>query len=179
MQDAKNWLNVVDTAVKIGLGALLGGAFGVWVAWLNNRSQSSRGYLEKKRSILESILADVESFFGATTLYWANLTNAVFKRDQGNRLTEAESKELRKLEQELFESFKVVGSCSAKLLLIGEEAAEIKLKELRDVIDAFFRIGNIENKTSTVVALEKHREFMAVKRREFYLALSISFKSSV
>ena len=170
---------MADTAVKIGLGALIGGAFGVWVAWLNNRNQSSRSYLEKKRSILESVLADVESFFSATTLYWANLANAIFKRDQGNRLTEGESKELKKLEQGLFESFKVVGSCSARLLLVGEVAAEIKLKELRDEIDAFFRIGNVDNKSSTVVVLEQHKERIASKRKEFYLALGTSFKANL
>ena len=178
LQGSTTWINVADTAVKIGLGALIGGAFGVWVALLNNRSQSSRGYLEKKRIILEAVLADVESFLSATTLYWANLANAIYKRDQGHKLTDADSKELSKLEQSLFESFKVVGTSSARLLLIGEEPADMKLRELHDAVDAFFRIGNVDNKKTTLDALDKHKELISSKRKEFYMALGGSFKSS-
>jgi len=39
MADTKTWIDVADTAVKIGLGALLGGAFAVWVAFLNNKAK--------------------------------------------------------------------------------------------------------------------------------------------
>ena len=125
------------------------------------------------------MLIEVESFLSATAIYWANLANAVYKRDQGQRLTDAESKELNKLEQALFESFKVVGSCSARLLLIGEEPAEIKLKELRDVVNAFFRTGNIGNRKTTLDELEKHKEWIGSKRKEFYSALGVSFKRSL
>jgi hypothetical protein len=179
VQGTTTWINVADTAIKIGLGALIGGAFGIWVALVNNRSQSSRTYLEKKRSILESVLADVESFLGATIMYWANLSNAVYKRDKGIRLTEADTKELKKLEQALFESFKLLGSCSAKLLLIGEEVAEAKLKELRTTVDDFFQIANVENPKATESTLSKHRELIGARRTEFYRAAGESFKKSV
>ena len=179
MADTKTWIDVADTAVKIGLGALLGGAFAVWVAFLNNKSQASKVYLERKRCIIESVVGEVDLFHGAAAFYWANLSNAVFKRDSNNRLSHAETEELKKLEQQLFEGFKSLGGCSSKLLLIGEGEAETKLRGMRNAIDDFFRVANIENKKCTTAALDGHKKTIQEKREELYLALSKSFARSV
>lgn len=82
--------------MKIGLGALLGSGFAVWVAWLNNRSAVARSFLEKRRGIIESILSDVDSFTTAASIYWAVLNSAVFKRDQKDFLSPEELEKLKK-----------------------------------------------------------------------------------
>ncbi len=40
------------------------------------------------------------------------------------------------------------------------------------------RIGNVDNKKTTLDALDKHKELISSKRKEFYMALGSSFKSS-
>jgi hypothetical protein len=176
MADPKTWIDVADDAVKIGLGALLGGSFAVLVARLNNRSQIARSLLEKRREIIESVLTDIDSFTTAASVYWANLSNAVFKRDQKEFLSPEDLGQLKELEQALFESFTISGRCSARLLLIGEREAAKKLRDLRGTVDGFFRIGNIRSDSCTASALEEHKKLMLQERDGFLLALSKSFE---
>ena len=105
MEEINSWITVVDNAVKIGLGALLGGGFGVWVAWLNNKSQSKKDYHERRRTILEEVLESVDSSSNTASMHWANLINAVYLKEENGKISDSNSQDLEKLENEFFESF--------------------------------------------------------------------------
>lgn len=174
--DAKTWIDVTDTAVKIGMGAFLGGAFAIWRAYVNNRNQAKKSFLDKKREMIERVLKEVDDFYALATVYWANLANAAFKREGGVELTSKEVQDLSELEQQLFVGFKTIGYSSSRLMLIGEKDAEKALQEMRKTIDHFFEIGNIKNSKCTEETLESHKKLIQTARDEFFDTLSIAYR---
>lgn len=176
LMDAKNWYDVADTAVKIGLGTLLGGVFAMWRAHVSNRNQAKKSFLEKKREMIETVLKEVDDFYATATVYWADLANAVYTRKTGGQLGSKELQELRELEQQVFTGFKILGYSSSRLRLVNENDAEKSLKKMREVLDAFFQIANIENAHCTEEALESYKVQIQAARGEFFEALSIAYR---
>jgi hypothetical protein len=176
MADSKTWIDVADTAIKIGMGTLLGGGFAIWRAHLGNQNQARKIYLDKKRELIEKVLDDIDAVYASATIYWANLSNAVFMRDGGRRLTAKETDELNNLERQLFGDFKIFGFCSSRLLLVGEEQAEQSLRDLRNAIDGFFKIGSVANDKCTQEVLQSHRDLIQAKRLELFASLHSAYK---
>ena len=56
-----NWVDVTDTAVKIGLGALIAGIFAVISVIVSHRHQLSLSREERLRKALEEISKDLET----------------------------------------------------------------------------------------------------------------------
>lgn len=179
MANLTTWVDVADSAVKIGLGALIGGTFGVWVAWLNNSIQAKKALNERRRQIIELAIESVDSACNAASLYWSNLGNGVYKRDKGEKLTDTDKAQLDSLQSKFFESFTVLNSSGAKLLLLDERDAETQLQELRAALDAFFKIANVDNKKCTSDTLASHKDAISSKRRIFYSTLSKAYARSV
>ena len=62
---AKEWIDVADTAVKIGLGSLITGVFTYLGVKFSHNSQQAKFLLEHKVQVLEKISSDAEEYFSA------------------------------------------------------------------------------------------------------------------
>lgn len=176
MADVSTWINVVDNAVKIGLGALLGGGFGLLIARTNNKSQAKKDFHDRRRAILEGVLESVDSSANAASVYWASLINADLKRKKNKPISDKENEELNTFKNNFFDAFTVLNSSGAKLLLLGEQESESKLAILRGEFDDFFKVVNAANKNYTKEDLIAHRDRMSQARKEFYLELSKAYQ---
>ncbi|HEY4932352.1 MAG TPA: hypothetical protein VII23_12335 [Terriglobales bacterium] len=127
--------------------------------------------------MIEKVLAEVDDFYALATVYWADLSNALFKRNGGHELTSKEAHDLEVLEHQLLEGFRTFGYSSSRLLLIGEKDVEKALRGMRDAVDDFFQIGNVDNPKCTDEALESHRALIQTARRGFFDALGIAFRN--
>jgi hypothetical protein len=119
---------------------------------------------------------DMDAAYASATIYWANLSTAVFMRDEGRTLSLKETDELNRLEQQLFSDFKIFGFGSSRLLLIGEEQAEQSLRDLRNAIDGFFKVGNVANAKCTREVLESQRNLIQARRLELFASLHAAYK---
>lgn len=54
-------LEIVDTAVKIGLGALIAGVAAYFLAKLNHHQDLEKNSLKRRRELLEKVASDIES----------------------------------------------------------------------------------------------------------------------
>jgi hypothetical protein len=176
MADPTTWITVADNAVKIGLGALLGGGFAVAVAWLNNKSQEKKAFRERRWLILEGVLESVDGAANAASVFWANLANAIYKRDKQQRPSDVELRELKGLEEKFFAAFTSLNSSGAKLLLLDDADPESKLSDLRAAFDAFFRIASVDNAKCNKEELDAHKTEISQARRAFYQALSQAYR---
>jgi hypothetical protein len=179
MADPTTWVDVADNAVKIGLGALLGGGFGLLLASLNNKSQVKKALYERRREILESIVDAVDSTCNAAAVHWATLANAVFKRDTNQRIADADMSELTELERKFFASYTTLNGSAAKLMLLEEAACESKVVALRAALDEFFGIAHVENEKCTKEALESHKSAISAARRDLYSEIGKAYKRAV
>ncbi len=176
MADTKTWVDLVDTAVKIGLGALIGGLTGAWLARINNRHAITMSDREHKRKILEQVLELTDAFSQSVTVFWANRINAAYKMEKGETLDDEEVRKLKTQENQLFNDFTIINTCRAKLLLIGAKGAEAKLGAYREPIDQFFRLADIDNPECTEAKLEELRDQISNARRAFYESLNQEYE---
>lgn len=145
MADPVTWAQVASDAVKIGLGAVVGGGFGVWLALLNNRQQVARDFHARKRRLLEKVVSEFDEFFKDLTLFATSLRNASYIKHSGQVIPPTDLEELDGLEKKLFLSFTILASVSSRLLLLGEVGSNTAIERVREKASDFFKIATLEN----------------------------------
>jgi len=160
MSDSTTILDIADNAVKIGLGALIGGLTTIVLARINNKHVSIKAKNDKKYEILEDVVVKIDKFNKSTSLYWVRITDAFSKIDQGVKVSKKETNKIKILEQDLFENFTVISICKAKLLLIGASDASKKLIAYHDEVSEFYRYAHLENKVCNEKSLIDYRDKM-------------------
>jgi hypothetical protein len=177
-QKQKSWVDVTDTAITIGLSALIGGGFGVLGAWLSFRREADKEYLKRKRELLESILDQFDKFAQQQSAYWANLANAAYLRDKNDPaepLTDETKAKLKKGQDELWESYLLLIPAGSKLHLVGEPGAVAALKAARDESDAFFKKADVDNPHCTKDFIDQSKEKLTAARKKFYDSLHAAY----
>lgn len=141
----KEWIDVADTAVKIGLGALITGVFTYLGVKTSHNSEKQKFMLEHKTKLLEQISDDVETYFRSFDSYIskvAGITKHQKNNDkEGNDFSASQKKSINERDQALVEGWAYQKSAISRLRLVKANAAVKALgkfnsleKELRDRI---------------------------------------------
>ena len=172
---AVSGMDVVDTAVKIGLGALITslGAYGL--ARRTHSGELERERLRGRKQLLEEVALQVETVTHVALKYWALIMEFTRNRELGMDLATHRREELDRTKLELFASFKEFSGAEGKLLLLAEKEPERKLREYGEFIGAFRRKFYEENAQMTEPELEAQRLELLTKRSVFYDALSKAY----
>ncbi|MGL6312407.1 hypothetical protein [Vibrio sp. WXL103] len=140
---ATEWVNVVDTAVKIGLGAVISGVFTYLGLKLSHRSDKEKFMLEHKTKLLEKIAEDIDTYFTALDSYIAKFAGITKYRDRkgesSDTLTRTQKESLAERDDLLVEGWAYQKSAIAKLRMLKASKASKALgkvttlqKKLRD-----------------------------------------------
>jgi hypothetical protein len=153
-------IDVIDTAVKIGLGALISGAAGYWIAKLNHDREIEKDRVHRRRELLESVAEQVETFTQNALHYWAVLTD-----------------DTRRLEAtpELLASFKELTSAESKLLLLGENECQKLVREYGEYVKGFREQFMLKGKLATGAEQKEFRENILSQRVTVFHALSAAY----
>ena len=138
-------LEVLDSAIKIGLGALIAGLS----AFLIGRSQHTRD-LEKERinrefELLKQIAEHIELVTHVALKYWALITEFGRYRRKGNTMPAHRDAALEACISELFVCFKELTQAEAKLLLLGYKKAQSKARIYGELVTTFRREVHRDN----------------------------------
>jgi len=174
MADPKTWIDVADTAVKVGLGALIGGGFSYLLTRLNHDRESIKEYAKRRLNNIELAFEEINEFSKIISLYWANLANGIFKKEKGT-LTKDDKGSLNDEEQHLFESFSLLNGARTKLVLLAETKSVEKLDQYKTACEDFFKIANIDGKNCTKRNLTEHKEKMIHSRDKLLEAMSKTY----
>jgi hypothetical protein len=166
METTELWA-LLDTSVKIALGALIAGL----CLWLSNRGNSLNTTHKSNRRM--EILESVSSNVGNVNHIFAKYSSLVIESTRfGGRWPQARKEELFKVNQELVQEFKKMADAEANLLMLGEKALEKTLR-LYGAKIAYFRkqvyVGRQDISEQEVVKL-KHE--ITHLREQFYDILS-------
>lgn len=142
---SKELIDVVDTAVKIGLGSLITGVFTYLGIKLSHDSEKKKFMLEHKTKLLEHIAEDVEAYFSAWDSYVSKVSGIARHRKRTGKeedaLSQVQRKSIKERDFLLTESWARRESAIAKLRLMKSYKAAKSLssctnleKELRDLI---------------------------------------------
>ncbi|ANG62811.1 hypothetical protein A8C75_10155 [Marinobacterium aestuarii] len=175
----KTILDVVDTAVKIGIGALISGVSTYWVTKLKNSADAEKEYRQRYRSILEEVADNLESVNHVYLKYWALVVEWLRYKNGNNQWPETRKEELEKVKEELFHAFKAVTSAEAKLLLVGESRAYEALRAYAEKVIKFRRTFYCENMKMTEAEMETAKSEIKELRESFFRQVSDSYKHRI
>src|SRR6266404_9693124 len=168
-------IEIIDTAIKIGLGALISGTAAFLIARLNYTKEIEKTRANRRRELLEEIAEKAEKFNSATIRYWAILLERVAYEEQSQLLPPLRQDEWKAADELLNNSFEEITNSEAKLLLLGEEQSQKHIKKyVQDVSDFSTKAFS-----ATSVSRSEVDEFKASflkARKGFFETLSATYK---
>ena len=115
---------LVDTSLKVGLGAIIVGFF-TWL--LIHRRNSPQGYSRVNRRL--AIFEDISKDVGNVNHIFAKYSSLIIESTRfGLRWPQARKEELDKITVDLVASFNKLADAEAKLLMLGEKTMEKVLR---------------------------------------------------
>lgn len=122
--DSQTFIQLTDTSLKIGLGALIA-ALVAWLILWRSANQNSGPRENRRLQILEEVSAQV----GTVTHIFAKYSSLVVESIQfGERWPSARRQELDIVNTELVNEFRKLADAEAKLLMLGEKNLERSLR---------------------------------------------------
>ncbi|CAM3602932.1 MAG: hypothetical protein ACI9ST_000738 [Psychrobacter glaciei] len=169
------WIEVVDSAVKIGLGALIAGIIAFLLSSTQHRNELKKSKVEREFEMLKEVAEKVENFNHITLRYWA------LSSDWRRRLILDSSiekpNELSVTQNEFFDSFKELTKSESLLLLFGYKDASVQVREYGDLIKDFYNRVKDTNKPFEISDATSYRESMINKRSELFNLLNDIYKT--
>ncbi|WP_045367727.1 hypothetical protein [Vibrio campbellii] len=126
---AKDWIEVADTAIKIGLGAMISGGFTYLGVKFTKQSEMRKYLIEHKTKLLEEISSDIEGYFSSWDSYIYQVSGIARRRAKLD-------KESEPLTQNQFELIKEKDRAIAKDWFLYDKAlSKSRLISATDVAD--------------------------------------------
>jgi len=171
------WIEIADTAIKIGLGAALSGIS----AFLINR-QSHNKDIEKEnhsrnKETLESLTLNIEELTHALLKYWSYILDWAKNNEKGVEVSKEKTELITEFRREVFNLFKGLTNCEGRLLLIGCVEQQKKLREYGTLISEFYRYASRNNEEIKISELEAWRTKILEAREQLYSSLNKSYRA--
>jgi|GEM_PF-5066307 len=164
-------IDVVDSAVKIGLGAAISGFATYWLAKTSHDNTVRKERAQRKRDMLEAIAQQVATYEEVLRQHWRAAINWIQFEPAAEPMSEAKHVEFASLVNECFDVRKEMTSAEAKLLLLGEIKCQALLKDYQ-ASAVIFRTELIANREVTVDELREYEQHLKLKREAFFAELS-------
>jgi len=123
-------IEVVDTAVKVGLGALISGLSAYALAQRHARLDQARARLNRRDELLELVAESVQSFSQTFLLYWARVADAAAAHRKNETLSVQVQEAVISARESLFREVETLNAAEARLLLLGEKEGQARLRAL-------------------------------------------------
>ena len=170
------WIEIVDSAVKIGLGAIVAGVFGYTTMRLTHDRSARTEYAKRRRDLLEKVLDMMNQFdkiYRHQKAIFDALSNPVLLP---NRREEYEGR-FGQLDEQLRVAFEKFADASGILLMLGETEAEATLEAYRQAANEWYERSLPELNAMSDQHLGQLRHDILEKRRQMMSMLAIAYKA--
>ncbi|ATI48417.1 TPA: hypothetical protein I7203_21585 [Vibrio vulnificus] len=175
---AITYMEILDTAVKIGLGALISGATTWKITQLQHKNDDEKQRRARKLESLESVAEQVEVFSHHSMVYWARIVDFTRRKSSGSKLSEDFLKELNEARTNLYRSYKNLNSAESKLLLLGLSDSQQSLRAFGEAVSSFYAEVYVGEHGKPLEEVKLWREDILDNRRIFFEDLSSAYEKS-
>ena len=172
------WIEIADTSIKIGLGALISGVSAYLISRQSHQKNIEKEYFTKRTLILEGVAVEIEEMTHVMLKYWSFILDWSRNKENGKPNTQERSETIKALRAELFSHFKGMTVSEGKLLLIGCKEQQESLRNYGEFISEFYRYASRNNDEMESAKLESWRETLLVARQNLYSQLNSAYKSA-
>jgi hypothetical protein len=168
-------LDIIDTAVKIGLGSIITAIASFLVTKKNHANEKQKARIHRERELLEKVAEEFEAFSHSVFSYWAIITEWNRYKLAEKDIPDDRKDALAGAKREYFIAAKGLTSAEAKLLLMGNSEAQKSLREYADLMREFRRKVFERSAPYKEEELQEWREKILLSRQKFFEALSATF----
>ena len=167
------WIDIVDTTVKIGLGALISGVATYKVASLNHKKDVEKNLINKKIDIIEEITELAEEYFYFFT-HLNNKVGAMAKKlsNYGEPLTKSQIEAISEIHVNFVEILSKRNKAISKIKILSITDAECNLLLFNDVLSDYRSDIIFKRTMITEDKRTKLQEQSMLHKDNFYLAIS-------
>ena len=162
-------LEILDTAIKIGLGALITGIIAFLNQKTNIKASIAKDKLEYNRKTLTQISSDIEEINHLVLKIWAIFE---FETKQGHIDKSKTLERLDPLRNNLFNDFHLLSKNEGLLLLHGYTQQQEKLRVYGELLGKFNSYTLFRNGSINVEATVNFKVEMLEARKNLYLSLN-------
>ncbi len=167
--DMQTFIQLTDTSLKIGLGALIAALIAWFILWRSAHLQNNSPRENRRLQILEEVSAQV----GTVTHIFAKYSSLVVESIQfGDRWPTARRQELEAVNTDLVNEFRKLADAEAKLLMLGEKNLERSLRLYGAKIAVFRKQVYVCRKDITHEQISTLKMGVNQVREQFYDMLS-------
>jgi hypothetical protein len=172
-------IEVIDTAIKIGLGGLIGFVGTYTVTKLNHSYYSNKDKSKRHYDALEQVASHIEEFSHVALKYWALVVECVRVEKDGKTWPKERSDKLDVVKAEYFSEAKNVTVAESKLFLLGLSTASEKLGIYTEFLKVLWRKYYVGKSGLTEKEMDEAHEELLKLRQEFFNELSIAYKNGL
>lgn len=164
------WVEVVDSAVKIGLGALIAGVSAFLLARSQFGHELRKTKVSREFELLKDIAEKVERFTHSALKYWA--LSADWHRARRSHPEAKKSETMLSTQKELFSQFNELTSAEAFLLLLGEKEAQQQLRAYGEHVMVYRRQASRSAEPLSDSEIDDYRKYILRSRESFFTRLN-------
>ena len=166
---------MIDSAVKIGLGALIAGVIAFLLSSTQHRNELKKAKVDREFEMLKEVAEKAENFNQTALKYWS--LSSDWRRRLAIDNSIEKPIELSIAQNDFFDSFKELTKAESLLLLFGYGNASLKVREYGEsIIDFYNRVKNIDLPFNSSDA-SNYRKSMIDKRSELFSLLNEIYKT--
>ena len=169
-------LDVIDSAVKIGLGALIAGLSALVLSRSQHHRDLSKAKINREFEILKDVAEQTERFTQAALRYWSLASDSHRLKRNSKSLSERKEKDFAESKSALFDIFHELTSSEAKLLLLGKRDAQSALRTYGEMVSSFRRSAVNESQLMSDTEIETWRENILKTRERLLSELHLCYQ---
>ncbi|ADT69334.1 hypothetical protein QMA03_07095 [Pseudoalteromonas sp. APC 3356] len=176
----KEWIDVADTAVKIGLGSLITGVFTYLGVKFSHKSEQSKYLLEHKVKVIEQIASEAGEYFAAWNGVISKIGGITKKMDfdmENVDLSANQLKWVKERDKALVDSWSARQSVQSKLRLLKAENAVGKFKECISLETQLRDMMFFDKDYPNYNQLTKYRKEARTAQRKFQEELAETYEN--
>ena len=162
-------LEILDTAVKIGLGALITGLIAYFIQRANIEATKNKENLIFNRELLSKISANIEELNHTVLKMWAIFE---FETKQSEPDLSELSDRLKQLRKILFNDFNLLSQSEGLLLLHGYIEQQEKLRSYGELLGQFNSYTLFKNGSISAESTKEFKAKILEARKELYSSLN-------
>ncbi|MCV2886248.1 hypothetical protein OE749_16260 [Aestuariibacter sp. AA17] len=172
----KEEFELIDTAIKVGLGAGITGVFTYLIARSTTKRELEKQYATKQQEFLENVSLDIEAFHHALLTYHSRITERVNVLSEGKSFSEKRENAITEARDEMYSLAKGLSSAEARLLLMGSHEAQQLVRKYGESGTEFYSYASRNNTEMTKDELNTKKELCVERRMQIYNVLHSELK---
>jgi hypothetical protein len=168
-------IEVIDSAVKVGLGALLTAGGTIIKTFIDNSHESRKARNLRYYEKIEQASDLIDNTTYVSLKYWAIIYEWIINSRRGNDLSLEQKNELKSIQNELSDAFKDLTTAESKMRLLGVEECAKQIRQYGEFLIKFHQEYYCGNSMLTDLMMDEIRNKILILKDDLLKKLATNY----